>query len=68
MRENKVINKETCKKAIESIGKDLIERAEEITNDLKFVRSITIKAELNPCEIVNYDVTKNYWVFFEMED
>jgi hypothetical protein len=68
MEENKVISKETCKKAIESIGQDLIKRAEEITNDLKFVRSITIKAELSPCEIVNYDVTKNYWVLFNKED
>lgn len=60
--------KESCKKALETIGKDLIERAEEITNDLEKVRSITINAELNPCEIVNYDVTKNYYVSFEMED
>lgn len=68
MKESKVIDKETCKKAIESIGQDLIKRAEEITNDLKCVRSITIEAELSPCGIVNYDIIKNYQCFFEMEE
>ena len=52
-------NKEDCKNAIISIGRDLIERAEEISSDLEGIGSITIHAELNPSEIVNYDVTKN---------
>lgn len=55
---------ENCKKALESIGQDLINRAEDISRDLKFVTSITIHAELNPAEIVNYGVSKNYGVYF----
>ncbi len=65
MKNNKITDKEQCKKAIESIGQDLIKRAEDIANDLKFVTSIEIKAKLNPCEIINYDVSKNYTVFWE---
>ena len=60
-----VINQESYKKSLQSIGQDLIDRAEDISRDLKFVTSITIHAELNPSEIVNYDVTKNYFVYFE---
>lgn len=56
---------EKCKKALEGIGQDLIDRAEEISRDLEQVTSITIYANLNPTEIVNYDVTKNYFVYFE---
>ena len=60
-----IINKESCKNAIIAIGQDLIKRAEEISSDLQYVRSITIHAELNPTEVVNYDITKNRDVFWE---
>lgn len=65
MSNNIVNGKEQCKKAIESIGQDLIRRAEDIAYDLEHVTSIEIKAKLNPFEIVNYDVNKNYSVFWE---
>lgn len=55
-----VNNEETTKKSIIAIGQSLIERAEEISRDLDRVTSITIYAQLNPSEIVNFDITKNY--------
>ena len=53
-------NEETVKNGIIAIGQSLIERAEEITRDLDRVASITIFAQLNPDEIINFDITKNY--------
>lgn len=53
-------SKEECTQAIKQIGEDLIEKAESITRDIEGVYSITIKATLNPAEIVNFDITKNY--------
>ena len=53
-------NEETAKNGIIAIGQSLIERAEEITKDLDRVQSITIFAQLNPGEIINFDITKNY--------
>ena len=53
-------NEEEAKKGIIAIGQSLIERAEEISRDLDRVTSITIYAQLNPSEIVNFDITKNY--------
>ena len=55
-----VTNNEAIKKGIIAIGQSLIERAEEISRDLNRVTSITIYAQLNPSEIVNFDITKNY--------
>lgn len=55
-----VTNNEATKKGIIAIGQSLIERAEEITRDLDRVQSITIFAQLNPGEIINFDITKNY--------
>lgn len=56
----KVRDKETCIQAIKSIGTELIERAEDIGNDLKQVSSITIYANIKHDEIPNFDITKNY--------
>ena len=53
-------NEETAKNGIIAIGQSLIEKAEEITKDLDRVTSITIFAQLNPSEITNFDITKNY--------
>ena len=53
-------NEETAKNGIIAIGQSLIERAEEITRDLDRVQSITIFAQINPGEIINFDITKNY--------
>lgn len=61
-------NEETAKNGIIAIGQSLIERAEEITRDLDRVTSITIFAQLNPSEIVNFDITKNYTAEFKEEN
>ena len=61
-------NEETVKNGIIAIGQSLIERAEEITRDLDRVTSITIFAQLNPGEIINFDITKNYIAEFKEEN
>lgn len=53
-------DKKTCIQAIKALGEDLINRAEDICNDLKRVASITIYANIGPEKVVNFDVTKNY--------
>ncbi len=63
-----VKNGEELKKGIIAIGQSLIERAEEISRDVDRVTSITIFAQLNPCEIVNFDITKNYTAEFKEEN
>lgn len=63
-----VKNGEELKKGIIAIGQSLIERAEEISRDVDRVTSITIFAQLNPCEIVNFDITKNYAAEFKEEN
>lgn len=63
-----VNNGKTAKKSIIAIGQSLIERAEEISRDLDRVTSITIYAQLNPSEIVNFDITKNYIAEFKEEN
>lgn len=61
-------NEEEAKKGIIAIGQSLIERAEEISRDLDRVTSITIYARLDPSEIVNFDITKNYIAKFKEEN
>lgn len=63
-----VKGEEAAKKGIIAIGQSLIERAEEISRDLDRVTSITIYAQLNPSEIVNFDITKNYTAEFKEEN
>lgn len=55
-----VRNKESCVEAIKAIGQSIINRADDICNDLNRVSSITIHAHITPLEIVNFDITKNY--------
>ena len=64
----KVQGKENAIKSIKAIGQNLIERAEEICNDLDNVRNITIYANLTPGEICSFDVTKNYAANFEEKE
>lgn len=56
---------ETYINVIKSIGQSLINRAEDICNDLDKVSSITIYANVEPTEITNFDITKNYCVYDE---
>lgn len=60
-------SKENVKNGIIAVGQELIKRAEDISNDIEHVTSITIYAMLNPSEIVNFDITKNYTAFLEEE-
>ena len=53
-------SKEDCINGIKAIGQSLINRADDICNDLNLVRSITIYAHMTPSEVVNFDITKNY--------
>ena len=60
-------NKEEVKNGIIAIGQELIKRAEDISTDIERVSTITIYAVLNPSEVVNFDITKNYKAFLEEE-
>lgn len=57
--------KENVKNAIIAIGEELIKRADDVTNDIKFVTSIEINAKLTPNEIANFDIKKNYMATYE---
>lgn len=60
-------SKEDSINAIKAIGQGLINRADDICNDLNRVRSITIYAHITPEEIVNFDITKNYDAYLGKE-
>ena len=60
-----IIDKESTKNAIIAIGQELIKRANDITNDLERVSSIEIYALLNPTEVANFDIKKNYTAYLE---
>lgn len=60
-------NKEEVKNGIIAIGQELIKRAEDISSDIERVSAITIYARLNPSEIVNFDITKNYTAYLDEE-
>lgn len=53
------VNSEVAK-CIKAIGQDLINKADDISNDLENVSSITIYSKIIGGDIINYDVTKNY--------
>lgn len=62
------MSKEDVNKAIKAIGQELIERADDITNDLNMVHDITIYANITPTEVTNFDITKNYCAIFREDD
>lgn len=61
------IGKEKVKESIIAIGQELIKRADDITNDLKFVANIEISAKLTPDEVTNFSISKNYIAIYEEE-
>lgn len=61
------VGKENVKKSIIAIGQELIERADDITNDLKYVANIEINAKLTPDEVTNFNIKKNYIAIYEEE-
>lgn len=61
------IEKEEVKESIIAIGQELIKRADDITNDLKFVANIEISAKLTPDEVTNFSINKNYIAMYEEE-
>lgn len=60
--------KENIIESIKSIGQDLINRAEDISNDLDGVTSITIYSRIENGVVINYDVTKNYMTNFYLSN
>lgn len=60
--------KENVIESIKSIGQDLINRAEDISNDLDDVTSITIYSRIENGVVINYDVTKNYMTNFNLSN
>ena len=62
------IGKENAKNSIIAIGQELIRRADDITNDLKFVANIEIYAKLTPEEVANFDIKKNYIASYEEKE
>ena len=57
--------KENAKKSIIAIGQELIKRADDITNDIKFVANIEISAKLTPDDVTNFNIKKNYIAMYE---
>lgn len=68
MKPVEIFGKENTKKAIIAIGQELIRRSDDICNDLDFVGSISISAELLPTEIANFNINKNYIARFKEEE
>lgn len=58
-------SKESVKNGMIALGQELIKRAEDVSNDIEHVTSITVYARLNPAEVVNLDITKNYTAYLE---
>ena len=59
------LRKEKVKESIIAIGQELIKRADDITNDIKFVANIEISAKLTPDEVTNFNIKKNYIATYE---
>lgn len=49
-------------KWVKAIGRNIIDKAEDIGRDTNKVRTVTIYACITPEEILNFDITKNYGV------
>ena len=49
-------------KCVKAIGRNIIDKAEDIGRDTNKVRTVTIYACITPEEILNFDITKNYGV------
>lgn len=62
------VERENVKKSIIAIGQELIKRADDITNDLKYVANIEINAKLTPDEVTNFNIKKNYIAIYEEEE
>ena len=60
-----VLGLENCNKALKAIGQNIIDRSDDITNDLEKVSKIIIHAELNPAEITSFSITKEYIAEFK---
>lgn len=58
-------SKESVKNGMIALGQELIKRAEDVSNDIEHVTSITVYARLDPAEVVNLDITKNYTAYLE---
>lgn len=60
---------EELQEAIEFLAKDLINRKKDISNDWnKAIQKIEIKATIGVGELLQWEVTKTYNAYNEMED
>lgn len=57
-------SKEELKKAIISIGENLIEKADEICRDIDLMKELEIKAIIVPFQAVDYSINKKYLATF----
>ncbi len=65
MSEIIVIGYENCNKALKAIGQNIIDRSDDITNDLEKVEKIIVHAELVPGEQASFNITKKYIADFK---
>ena len=52
-------------KGIEAFGREIIKRRKEILGDIESVKSITIHMEINPCEVMSYEIIKERMLTIE---
>lgn len=60
-----ISQKDDLEKWIKAIGEEIIDRASDVARDNERLRSVTIKSEITPDEILNLDINKNYIVKFD---
>ena len=60
-----VKGKESIEEGLKAFGEEIIEKRNEILKDLDNVISITIKMEIKPGEVMNYEINKNYVLTIE---
>lgn len=53
---------EAVKKALISIGQEIIDRAEELSKDLCNVKAINIKGSITTDELVSLNIEKQYYI------
>lgn len=57
--------KEEMEKGLIVFGREIIKRRKEILGDIENVKSITINMEINPCEVMSYEIIKERMLTIE---
>ena len=63
----KVKGKENIEEGLKAFGEEIIKKRYEILENLDNAMSITIKMEIKPEEVMNYEISKNYCLTKEEE-